>query len=230
MTKAEQRAAKPIPPDDVEVFALEQGSAEWFEARIGLMTASNFASIKASGKDGGESKTRAKLMRRLAGEILTGEPGETYKNSYMDRGNAMEGTAREHYAFTHGVEIERVGFVRRTIPRPGMPPLVVGCSPDSFVGEDRVIEIKTMMPELLIELAERGIPPTEHRAQCQGSLWVTGRSVCDLMFFYRGMPIAPTFSFERDETYIKELRDACEVFDYELRKLIARIKAMGGIK
>lgn len=212
------------PVDFVEVFdEVEQGSDEWRRLRAGIVTSSVMRDVIANGKNGEDSKMRETLMHRLAGEILCGEPAEEFQSAAMKRGNEMEAEAREHYAFTRGVDLRRVGFVRRTLANG----IVIGCSPDSLIGEDTVLEIKTMKPELLIKLAKRGTFPTEHRAQCHGSLWVTGRSVCRLVVFYRGMPVTPTFRIERDDAYIRELSDAVEVFCWELGKLVAQIRSMG---
>jgi hypothetical protein len=217
-------------PDEVETFDCEQGSEDWHLLHLGIASASVFSVVMASGKEGGESVTRRKLLYKLAAEVLTGKPRKTYHNAYMDRGNAMEPGAREHYAFTRGVEVQRTGFVRRTIHRPfEEKPLVVGCSPDGLVGSGTVLEIKTMESDLLIEAAVRGTFPAEHRAQCQGSLWVTGREQCDLVLYdaelHPAMP-TPSFILERDEAYIRRIRDAVEVFDYDLRQLVKQIRAM----
>ncbi len=127
---------------------------------------------------------------------------------------------------TRGVELERVGFVIRELADGRK----VGCSPDRFVGSDGVLETKTMRPDLLIDLALKGAAgfPSEHRAQCQGILWVTGRLWLDLKLFYRRMPVSPTFKIFRDEVYIRELAEAIEVFDYDLQQLVKKIRAMGG--
>lgn len=210
---------------EVDVFDFDQGSDEWLMARLGMPTASNFATIMAEGRDGDASLTRRKLLYQLAGELLTGEVAETFTNAAMMRGKEMEPEACEHYAFTRDVVLERVGFVVRTLPRGQR----VGCSPDRFVvGQDKVLETKTMRPDLLIELARRGTFPTEHRAQCHGTLWVTGRSLCDLMIFYRGMPVSPTFTLERDEIYIRQIAEQVEVFAYELVKVVEQMRNMGG--
>ena len=216
------------PPEDIveEFFDVEQGSEDWLRMRIGLPTASNFAAIMASGKDGKESAMRRKLLYQLAGEILSGEPAETYSNAAMQRGKDMEGEARDWYGRTRFADLTRIGFVRRTVRNPLGSEFLVGCSPDAFVGEDGILEVKTLAPHLLIELADRGTFPTEHKHQCHGSLWVTGRSFVDLVCFYRGMPITPTFRIERDTVYIKEIENAVEMFTWDLRKLIERIRAM----
>ena len=217
-----KKIATPAP--QIEIIECEQGSDVWKKVRLGLPTASNFSAILASGKDGGESKTRRDYMYRLAGEILTGEPTENYKNAFMDRGNQMEEEARAYYSRTNFVELEHPGFIKRTLPSG----VIVGASPDSLVKDTRGgLEIKTQAPHLLIEQLIRGTFPTEHRAQTQGVMWVADLEWLDLMLFYRGMPVAPKFRIERDENYIRDLSNAVEVFAYDLKRLVERIRAMG---
>jgi len=233
MTPRPAHKRKPPAAADVTVFSSDeypQGSAEWFGLRLGFPTSSVFAAIMADGRDGGESKTRAKLLNQLAGEILSGQPAEAFQNDAMRRGNMMEAEAVEHYAFTRRVRVERVGFVRRTIHNPLGEDLVVGCSPDGFVGDDGLLEVKTMRPDLLIELVDKGRFPTEHRAQVHGGLWVTGRKWCDLKVFYSGMPVSPTFRVERDDHYIAQIISAVQVFAFDLRRLVERVKAKGSVR
>lgn len=217
-------SAPPAFVEAVEYFEVEQNTEEWHALRLGLVTASNFSKVLASGKDGGDSKGRAKYMRQLAGERLTGVPAETFSNAAMSRGHEMEPDARAHFEFTQGCTLRPIGFAKRSLSRGRF----VGCSPDSLLEGGGVFENKTMQPDLLIELLDSGRFPTEHRAQCQGALWVTGEAVCHLQVYYRGMPVAAQFKIERDDVYIRELADAVEVFEYELGKLVERIKNMGG--
>lgn len=227
MTKPQK---KPAQLDDlVEVITdVEQNTEAWHSLRLGTPTASRFSAIMANGKDG-QSIGRRKLLYQLAGEIITGETAETFQSAAMLRGLEMEAEARDYYARTRFADLARVGFVRRTVRKPLGTEFVVGCSPDSFVGQNKLLEIKTMRPDLLIEVALKGAAgfPTEHKAQCQGSLWVTGREEIDLMLFYRGMPVAPTFTMARDETYIATISDAVETFVYDLNQLVAKIRSMG---
>lgn len=199
-------------------YDVEQGSDEWAKMRLGIPTASIFHTVLAQGRSGTESKTRDKLMKQLAGEILTGEVAEGFSNAAMERGKVMENEARRLYAFIRQAEPKRIGFVKNGI---------MGCSPDSLIGEDGALEIKTQAPHLLIDTLIKGIFPPEHRAQCQGTLLVTERKWIDLMVFYRGMP--PFIIREgRDEEYIRQLSDAIRVFEFDLRKLVAKIAAMNG--
>jgi YqaJ-like viral recombinase domain len=213
------------PVEIIEADEVEQGSDAWFHLRLGLPTASNFATIMASGKDGGESKTRRDLMYRLAGEILCGKPAEEgYKSKAMARGSEMESEAREYYERTHFVELRQVGFVRRKLPSGRY----VGCSPDAIVGPKKALELKSLAPHLMIErLVNGAVMPPEHRAQTQGTLWVGDFEEIDLLLFYSGMPISPEFTIYRDETYIRQIEKAVEIFDYETRLLVDKIKRMG---
>lgn len=199
----------------MEVFEdIEQGTEAWLRLRAGIPTASAFSAILASGRGGGESKTRQTLLYKLAGERLTGEPAENYTNGYMDRGHAMEDEARQHYAFVRDCEPKRVGFIRNG---------VCGCSPDALVSDAGMLEIKTASPHILIPLLLKGEAPPEHKAQLQGNLMVAEREWIDLIVYYSKMKplIIRTY---RDEGYISELRNAVDLFDLELRKLCERLK------
>lgn len=225
------KAAQKVKPkaDIVEYFEkVEQRSPEWYALRIGIPTASVFATVMASGVDSGDSITRQKLLYQMAGEKLTGKPADRFINADMQRGIDMEPAARAFYKRTRFADIEEIGFIRRTIHNPFGEPLIVGCSPDALIGKRKLLQIKTMKPELLIPLSLKGANgfPAEHRAQCQGELFVSDRDETDLMFFFEGMPVAPTYTIERDDLYIKRIKDACEVFAYDLRKLVERLKEM----
>ena len=89
---------------------MEQGTPEWFAVRMGLPTASQFATIMAKGRSGGDSKTRQTYLYKLAGEILTGDPMDSFSNHHMERGHEMEPEARRYYAFMHDVEPQQVGM------------------------------------------------------------------------------------------------------------------------
>lgn len=220
-------AAKKKPEPAFEILdEVEQGSDEWLRVRLGIPTASNFAIVL---RDGVESKTRDEYMRKLAGELLTGVPsegGRKFVTAAMQRGTDMEPEALAHYErTTFGVELERVGFVRRKLPSGRY----AGASPDALKAKRKQgVEIKTMAPHLMIERLERGsgMPP-EHRAQVYGTMWIGELESVDLMLYYRGMPVAPRFTVIRNETEIKRISDAVQVFDHELHNMVERIRKMG---
>lgn len=220
-----EKPAKSKQSPAVEIFdQIEQLSEEWFNLRLGIPTTSNFGIIMASGRDGDASKMRAELMRKMAGEILTGRVAEgKVKTAAMQRGNDMEPEAREYYAERHFGELRRIGFMRRKLPSGRY----IGCSPDALIGDKKALEIKTMAPHLMIERLERGAGmPSEHRAQIHGTMWVGDFDAVDLLLFYSGMPVAPKFTIQRDESFIKEISNAVEIFDHELHKLVDKIRRM----
>lgn len=213
----------------VELFEdVVQGGDDWHELRRGIPTASVFATIMASGQDDGDSLTRQKLMDRLAGEILTGMVAETYRSKAMERGNEMEARAVAHYDRTHFNEpLRKVGFIRRKL----RSTRYVGASPDRLIGTRKALEIKTMMPELMIPMLRKGAGmPPKHRAQVHGTMWVGDLDEVDLMIYYDGMPVAPKFTIARDNSFIKEISNAVEIFDHELHRLVEQIRAMGGAR
>jgi len=228
-----------LQPDLVEEIDVEQRSAEWYAARIGIPTASVFGIIMADGRDGGESKTRADLLHRMAAEIIYKRPLETYQSADMAHGIEIEPDALDHYAFTRGVEVRRVGFVRRTIRDPLFGDLVVGASPDGLIGDDGAVQVKRMKPSLIVKHLDNGTRfATAHRWQCHGEIWVTGRQWVDLKVYYAErtdteffqFPISPTERVERDETAIAELRKGVEAFAYDLKKLVADVSKKGGVR
>lgn len=198
----------------MQVFTdLEQGSPEWFAARAGIPTASKFATVMAKG----EGKTRSEYMRKLAGEILTGEPSEQFGNVHTERGNAMEDEARETYAFINDAEIQRVGFIRNGNR---------GASPDSLVGTNGGLEIKTALPHIQIDRLERDRLPPEHKAQVQGNLWIAEREWWDFCSYWPKLPVL-TVRVYRDEAFIAQLSDEVDRFNDELHALVARIRSYG---
>jgi hypothetical protein len=202
----------------IQVINCEQGSEEWFRVRAGMPTASEFHTVMAKGRGGGDSKTRRTYMLKLAGEILTGEPMEHYSNHHMDRGKVMEDEARDLYAFMKDVDPEQVGFLINGNK---------GCSPDSLIGADGMAEIKTKLPHLQIDCLLCGGVPAEHKAQCQGALWVAEREWIDFVSYWPGLPLHVERT-HRDEPYIKEIAAAVDQFNEELAELVERVRGMAG--
>lgn len=201
----------------IEIIDCDQNGELWHQCRSGIVTASQFRTVLANGKGGAESKTRAAYMRRLAAEIITGEPLESFSSPAMARGHAMEQEARDFYAFLHDVEPQQVGFIRNGRK---------GCSPDSFIGNDGLLEIKTQRGDLLIETLLKDQFPSEHLAQVQGQLWIAERDYCDLIVFWPGMPPFVRRA-GRDEAYISILSAAVDRFNEELDALVEKIRSYG---
>lgn len=201
----------------LEVLDFEQNSAEWHRARMGIPTASSFDAIMTPGKTKTEQKTRRTYMLKLAGEILTGEPMEMVMTRDMERGHLLEPEARDLYQLqTETPGVQRVGFLRRGR---------VGCSPDSLIGNDGGLEIKTKAPHLLIDLTDRDEFPEEHKAQVQGALWITGREWWDIAVYWPKLPLFVKRVY-RDEAYIKQLAAEVERFNTDLDVIVERMRQL----
>ena len=201
----------------MQVIDCQQGTDEWYRARMGIPTASMFAAVMAKrGPRGGIAKTRTTYMHKLAGEIITGEPMDNYSNAHMDRGKANESEARDLYAFVQDTEPVEIGFVVNGN---------CGASPDSFVSMAGLLEVKDCLPHIQIaRLLDASLPP-EHKPQVQGQLMVTEREWCDFMSHSRGMPPL-IVRVPRDEEYIQQIRASVDQFVAELARLVEWIKVM----
>jgi hypothetical protein len=175
----------------IETFDMEQGSPDWHHCRLGIPTASEFKCVLAKG----EGKTRRTYMMKLIGERMTGEPAENYTNGHMERGKAMEDEARRAYCVMQNADPIRIGFVRNGN---------VGCSPDSLIGTDGLLEIKTKLPHLQLEAIFADKLPPEHQAQVQGQMWVAERAFVDFVSYWPRLPLFVKRVY-RDEAYIKTL-------------------------
>lgn len=195
----------------IEIIDCEQNSPEWIAARCGVVTASRFKDILAKG----EGRMRTRYLHDLAAEICRGWPEDDgYSNTHMERGHAMEDEARRIYALLTDNEPQRVGFIKDGR---------IGCSPDSLIGDDGGLEIKSALGHIQIERLKRGALPGEHAAQVQGSMWVTGRAWWDYCSYAADLPPL-VLHIKRDEAYIAQLSKAVEAFVEELDSLVASIR------
>lgn len=203
------------------VKSVEQGSDEWLAMRLGWITASRFKDVIANGRAGAPSKTRLSYMYQLAAEAITGERQESYSNEYMEWGTQTEPQARSMYEFDSGNDVEEVSFVKW---REGYK---IGISPDGLIGDNGGIEIKCPKTTTQIETFLSGKMPSCHKAQVQGSLWVTGRDWWDFVSFDPRIDGKASYfhvRVERDEKYISELEEKCLSFEDELKQLIVKLK------
>ena len=197
--------------DGCEVFDCDQSSPEWFAARCGVVTASRFSDVLA----GGKGITRTKLLYETAAEILSGEPAEGFQgNKHTERGKAWEPEVRSLYAATAREPITQVGFIRRGR---------IGCSPDSCVGQNGGLEIKTRLPHLQIEVLENGELPSSNRAQVMGQLLVTGWDFIDYISYSRGLPLFQ-IRVQRDLSYLSNLKSELDRFINDVDRIVEKYK------
>jgi len=197
---------------------MEQRSEEWFQARLGKVTASRVADVLAKIKSG-ESASRRNYKIQLVSERLTGERQETYINQAMQDGIDREVFARDKYVQQFG-EVEEIGFVKH-------PTLEAGASPDGMVGEDGILEIKCPMGSTHTETLMTQDVPSRYIPQIQFQLLCTSRKWCDFVSYNPMFPQHLQIFVKRveaDLVYQKELESEVKQFLSEVDIIINKLK------
>ncbi len=187
------------------ILDVPQGTPEWYAARCGIPTASDFSKILTS--RGLPSTQVTDYIHTLVAEVLATIPLPSYTSAWMARGQETEQEALNFYAFTQSgtvqywSKVQQVGLCYQNEER------LWSCSPDALVGEDGGLELKCPSPHYHIKYLLEGKLPCAYKAQVQGSLWITGRDWWDFMSYHPGLP-AFIIRVERDEAYIGRLAKA----------------------
>ncbi|XP_026284115.1 uncharacterized protein LOC113210361 [Frankliniella occidentalis] len=169
-----------------EIMKIAQNSWEWLTERRLRLTASNFGPVCR----------RSKLLsvKILVHHLLYTDP--TNKTKAMEHGSATERTAREHYEAKHGVTVRTCGLVLdQEYP-------FLAASPDGFLDDDTLLEIKCPTSGVHFDSAEEAVrckkldylkldgngalypyERSDYNFQIQGQLHITGRSKCVLYIY-----------------------------------------------
>lgn len=200
----------------MKIIECAQNTLEWFQARIGIPTSSNFDKIlDASGKP---SKQREKYLYQLAGELVAGKSEETYQNAAMLRGIELEAEARAFYEFTNSVQVQQVGFCLTE------GKTIFGASPDGLVGKDGAIEIKCPLIYTHVGyLLNDQKLPTTYFQQVQGQLLVTERKWVDFISYYAGLK-PMVVRVIPDKEFQTKLQTELDLFCKELKEIVSKIK------
>lgn len=161
---------------------MEQRSAEWFQQRLGKVTASRISDILNTIRNGSWAASRKNYAAQLVTERLTGKPPEPISNEAIQWGIDQEGPAREAYEKHTGTEVTESGFVDHPRVR------FSGASPDGLIGSDGLIEIKCPTQATHIDtLLNEEIKP-QYLLQMLWQMACTGRRYCDFVSFDPRMP------------------------------------------
>ena len=199
----------------MKIIQCIQGSSEWFAARCGIPTASNFDKIITA--KGEPSKQRIKYLYQLAGERITGIAEETYQNATMLRGIEMEDEARKLYEVITGGEVVKVGLCITE------GKTIYAASPDGLFKNDGLVEIKCPLISTHVSYLLNGGLLEDYFQQLQGQLLVTGREWVEIMSYYPGLkPLL--IPVDRDEKFLKALKVELELFCIELDEVVNKIK------
>lgn len=203
---------------------IEQGSAEWLQARCGKITASRFADVLSFLKNGKPSEAHQKYKRELVFEILSGVPKQSTQARALEWGSEIEQFAREAYEIETGNIVKPAEFTLHPI----LP--YVGSSPDGLVEPNGGIEIKCPYDEAKHVQALLEGMPAEHMAQVQGNMFVTGREWWSFVSFdpRQSEPYRLYIQqVQRDEEYIEKLQNSLKLFWDECCEMVELLKRRG---
>lgn len=232
----------------IEIFdEIEQGTESWFQCRLGLPTASEFATVMSEGRADGTmpnpmidamvkagcsasqlaaavkaAKSKASNPAAMRAKYLRQLAGEIQTGATADSYTNVHmdrGRTMEDEARDLYAYVHDAEIKRVGFIKNGAK----GCSPDSLVDANGGLEIKTALPHIQIDRLFRGTLPPEHKAQVQGSLWVAEREWWDFVSYWPKLPPL-TIRVYRDEAYIRLLSDAVDAFNEELAAMVERIK------
>jgi hypothetical protein len=169
----------------MKIHDVEQRSDAWYSLRAGMPTASEFSKIVTS--NGEPSKSASGYALTLAAELFAGRPVDAWEgNVWTERGREMEAKAIELYEFTRDLDTEPVGFVTDNAG-------TMGCSPDRFIGNDGLAEVKCLKAENHVKAILRhqkdGSCSPEYIQQTQGQMMICERAWCDLVFYHPELPM-----------------------------------------
>lgn len=193
---------------------VEQGTPEWDDGRLAIPTASKFKEVITT--KGVLSASRNKLLWELVEEKITGVKKKTYKSAAMQRGSDLEPEAVAYFELITGLKVDRVGICYENEHKKH------GCSPDGLIGlstdrrsTDEGLEIKCPSLEVHWDYVTKGVLPTEHFTQVQGSMKETGAKRWHFLSYFPGIKHLHVI-VERDEIWIAKLGKALDDFVIEL--------------
>lgn len=183
---------------------MEQRSPEWFDARKGRVTGSSVGAIL--GLD--PNRTREDVLREMV-RTYHGYPREFQGNIATQWGVTHEAEALEDFQYATGAEVVKASFCTHD----NFPWL--GASPDGFVGDDAVLEIKCPfgLRDATNPAFKTAAEQRHYYAQMQVQMFVTGRSMCH---FWQWTPHDSRLeAVDYDSDYIAEIFPHLEAFYHE---------------
>ena len=203
----------------MKIIYCEQGSPEWFAARLGKISASRMADVTAKTK-GGWGASRANYAAELVAERLTGAKADKFSNAAMQWGTEQEPFARTLYAFMTDATVTQIGVAMH-------PSIDMACaSPDGLVGDGGLVEIKCPNTATHIETLLGSEIDGKYVKQMQWQMACIGANWCDFVSFDPRMPADMQIHIqrvERDPAMIAELEQAARLFLADVDATVAQL-------
>ena len=205
---------------------IEQRTEEWFQQRLGKVTASRISDVIAKTKTG-VSTSRQNYLIQLVSERLTGKKGDSFVNQAMLDGIERESAARAIYMLNRDVSVTEVGFFDHPVIKNS------GASPDGAVNAEEegkyagLIEIKCPIETTHTNTLMSKSVPSKYIPQMQWQLACTGAKWVDFVSYNPNFPMELQLfvaRVDRDNTYIGELEAEVIKFLDEVEQTIIKLK------
>jgi hypothetical protein len=202
---------------------------EWWKARLGIPTASQFHRIITNG--GKPSAQAREYMACLVAERLLGRTSQhrSVNTEWVERGNMLEPEALlkfQQVAYNkppyRQFILKTVGFVTTDDGR-------MGCSPDAMIeGSVEAVEAKCPSDHVHMGYLLDG-PGNDYKAQVQGQLLVGGWDKVHFFSYHPRMPYCWR-EIGRDKKYLALLKPMMDEFCDELDRMTALARTLGNYK
>ena len=197
-----------------------QRTPEWFELRLGKVTASRIGDLMAKTRSG-YSASRANYMAELAIQRLTGTVEQGFTSQDMQWGISQERYARAAYSFFTDNKVDEIAFI-------GHPTIEqAGASPDGLIGKDGLVEIKCPKSATHLDTLLSAKINNKYILQMQWQMACSGRKWCDFVSFDPRFPERWKLFIKRvkrDNKLIAEITDEVKKFLAELDELMTQLK------
>ena len=198
---------------------IEQGSAEWLDMRLGLITCSEISSIRADGA-GAQSYINA-----LAYERITGESSSVFEgNEWTKRGQELEPIARQMYEQKTGTDVSMVSFVENKGFGYSPDGLIYGSQP---MWPDGGIEIKVKQPAEQIHILRTGEIPKKHMDQLIGGLTCAELDWIDFVSYCPNLPlfICRVYAIEHKDQ-VEKIEKLVGKYNQQIEEIVNQISEM----
>ena len=198
---------------------IEQGSTEWLDMRLGLITCSEISSIRADGA-GAQSYINA-----LAYERITGESSSVFEgNEWTKRGQELEPIARQMYEQKTGTDVSMVSFVENKGFGYSPDGLIYGSQP---MWPDGGIEIKVKQPAEQIHILRTGEIPKKHMDQLIGGLTCAELDWIDFVSYCPNLPlfICRVYAIEHKDQ-VEKIEKLVGKYNQQIEEIVNQISEM----
>lgn len=190
----------------------DQGSLEWLNARLGVITASQAHALLLNQrtKTPTYKEARSTYMNQLIGEVCTGYSEELNAKA-LQWGKDNEDAAVAAYEFATGNAVEKIGLVYKDETKRA------GASADfKIIGKNHGGENKCpITPKVHIDFLLDNEIKDEYISQVQFSLWVTGWDLWDFTSYHPRMKLKMVH-----HVTIERNKEMMEYFDNEIPKFV----------